>query len=84
MTELKAQNLASILLYLAVFFHLLGMSGWVASTMAQPIQLAVLGLLLTALFVLRKKKRKAKRRPRKPPVEVTEMLERAEGDSPGQ
>lgn len=75
--------MASILLYLAVLFHLLGMSGWVAPSMSQPIQLATLGLMLTALFVLRKKKRKAKRRPRKPPVEVAAMLERAEGGEPG-
>ncbi|MED1793734.1 hypothetical protein [Brevibacillus nitrificans] len=80
---MNAQNLATILLYLAVIFHLLGMSGWVVATMAQPIQLATLGLLLTAIFVLRKKKRKTKRRPRKPPVEVTAMLERAEGGDTG-
>ncbi|MDF2681057.1 MAG: hypothetical protein K0R47_2247 [Brevibacillus sp.] len=80
---MNAQNVATILLYLAVIFHLLGMSGWVVSTMAQPIQLATLALLMTAIFVLRKKKRKTKRRPRKPPVEVTTMLDRAEGGEPG-
>lgn len=80
---MNAQNLATILLYLAVIFHLLGMSGWVVSTIAQPIQLATLGLLLTAIFVLRKKKRKVKRRPRKPPVEVTAMLDRTEGGESG-
>lgn len=79
---MNAQNLAAILLYLAVIFHLMGMSGWVAPSLAQPIQVATLGLMLTALFVLRKKKRKTKRRPRKPPVEVDVMLNRAqEGDA---
>lgn len=78
---MNAQNLAAILLYMAVIFHLLGMSGWVVPRLSQPIQLATLGLMLTALLVLRKKKRKAKRRPRKPPVEVEVMLDRAqEGD----
>lgn len=80
---MNAQNVATILLYTAVLFHLLGMSGWVVPSMAQPIQLATLGLLLTAIFVLRKKKRKTKRRPRKPPVEVTAMLDRAEGGEAG-
>jgi len=79
----NAQNVASILLYVAVIFHLLEMSGWVAPAMSQPIQLAILGLLLTAIFVLRKKKRKVKRRPRKPPVEVSAMVDRAEGGETG-
>ena len=78
---MNVQNLAAILLYMAVIFHLLGMSGWVVPRLSQPIQLATLGLMLTALIVLRKKKRKTKRRPRKPPVEVEVMLDRAqEGD----
>ncbi|QRG70004.1 hypothetical protein [Brevibacillus choshinensis] len=80
---MNAQNVATILLYMAVLFHLLGMSGWVVPSMTQPIQLATLGLLLTAIFVLRKKKRKTKRRPRKPPAEVTAMLDRAEGGESG-
>lgn len=80
---MNAQNVASILLYVAVIFHLLEMSGWVAPAMSQPIQLAILGLLLTAIFVLRKKKRKVKRRPRKPPVEVSAMVDRAEGGETG-
>lgn len=80
---MNAQNLASILLYLAVLFHLMGMSGWMVSSMGQPLQLATLGLMLTALFVLRKKKKKAKRRPRKPPAEVGVMLDRAQEGEAG-
>ncbi|MGZ0053307.1 hypothetical protein [Brevibacillus gelatini] len=80
---MNAQNLASILLYLAVLLHLLGMSGWVQAKLSQPIQLATLAFMLTALFVLRKKKRKARRRTRKPPAEVAVMLERAEEGEPG-
>ncbi|MGN7471166.1 hypothetical protein [Brevibacillus sp. SAFN-007a] len=80
---MNAQNVASILLYMAVLFHLLGMSGWVPAKLSSPIQLATLGLMLTSLFVLRKKKRKTRRRPRKPPAEVAVMLERA-GEGEGQ
>lgn len=79
---MNSQHLASILLYIAVIFHLLGMSGWIVPTMEQPIELAILGLMLTALFALRKKKRKTKRKPRQRPVEVDAMLDRSqEGDT---
>lgn len=80
---MKAQNLASILIYMAVLFHLIVMSGWVLPQMLQPLQLATLGLLLAALFVLRKKKRKTKRRPRKTPAEVGQLLERSEESKEG-
>ncbi|GIO06773.1 hypothetical protein J31TS6_28010 [Brevibacillus reuszeri] len=80
---MNAQNVAAILLYMAVILHLLSMSGWVAAKLTQPIQLVILGFMLTALFVLRKKKRKTKRRPRKPPVEVDVMLDRAQEGEPG-
>ncbi len=80
---MNAQNLAAILLYVAVLFHLLGMSGWVVPETVQPIQLATLGLMLAALVSLRKKKRRTKRRTvRKPPAEANALVERAqEGDS---
>gem|GEM_PF-837176 len=80
---MKAQNLASILIYMAVLFHLIVMSGWFHPEMLQPLQLASLGLMLAALFVLRKKKRKTKRRPRKPPAEVGQLLERSEESKEG-
>lgn len=75
---MKSQNLAVILIYMAVLFHLLAMSGWVKHEYLQPMQLATLAFMLTALFVLRKKKRKTKRRPRKPPAEVGVLLDRAD------
>ncbi|MEK3743561.1 LPXTG cell wall anchor domain-containing protein [Brevibacillus sp. FSL K6-0770] len=81
---MNAPNLASILLYIAVLFHLLLMSGWVSAKMSQPIQLAMLALMLLALFVLRKKKRKTKRRTRRPPAEVAALVDRAEEGEPGQ
>ncbi|WP_433947654.1 hypothetical protein [Brevibacillus agri] len=80
---MNVQNLALILLYMAVLFHLLGMSGWVQAKLSQPIQLATLGLMLAALFALRKKKRKTRRRARKPPAEVAVMLDRAEEGEAG-
>ena len=75
---MKAQNLAVILLYLTVLFHLLIMSGWLEQAMHQPIQLAILALLLTTLFVLRKKKRKSRRGRRAPKAEVQALVEHAE------
>lgn len=80
---MNAQNVAAILLYMAVILHLLSMSGWVVAKLTQPIQLVILGFMLTALFVLRKKKRKTKRRPRKPPAEVDVMLDRAQEGEAG-
>lgn len=80
---MKAQHLAVILIYLAVLFHLLAMSGWVDQAMQQPIQLAILALLLTTLFVLRQKKRKSKRRRRMPPAEVQALADHAEGGESG-
>lgn len=80
---MKSQNLAVILIYMAVLFHLFAISGWVKTELLQPMQLATLAFMLTALFVLRKKKRKTKRRPRKPPAEVGVLLDRAdEGKDP--
>ncbi|WP_236841323.1 hypothetical protein [Brevibacillus formosus] len=79
--QVKAQNLASIFLYIAVIFHLLGMSGWTSTKLAQPIELAILALMLLSIFVLRKKKRK-KRRARRPAPEVAVMLEHAEEGEP--
>jgi len=73
----KGQNLAAILIYLTILFHLLIMSGWVNETLHQPIQLAILALLLTALFVLRKKKRKSKRGRRAPKAEAQALAEQA-------
>lgn len=79
---MKAQNLASILLYLAVIFHLLGMSGWTSAKLAQPIELAILALMLTCIFILRKKKRK-KRRTRRRAPEVEVLLDHAGEGEPG-
>ncbi|MFY0545957.1 hypothetical protein [Brevibacillus sp. H7] len=80
---MKAQTLANILLYVATICQLLWMSGWVESKLVQPLQLMTLGLMLFTLFILRKKRSKRKRRSRKPPAEVTALVERAqEGDSP--
>ncbi|MBG9945998.1 hypothetical protein ABE237_04060 [Brevibacillus formosus] len=79
---MKAQNLASSFLYIAVIFHLLGMSGWTSAKLAQPIELAILALMLLSIFILRKKKRK-KRRARRPAPEVAVMLEHAEEGEPG-
>jgi Flp pilus assembly protein TadB len=73
----KSQNFAVILIYLAVIAHLLVLSGWVVTSMVQPLQLATLAFLLIALFAMRKKKRKSKKRTRKPPAEVNEMVDRA-------
>lgn len=75
---MKAQNLAVILIYMAVLSHLLAMSGWVKPDLLSAMHVATLAFMLTALFVLRKKKRKTKRRPRKPPAEAAVLLERAE------
>ncbi|MGK5507934.1 hypothetical protein [Brevibacillus formosus] len=80
---MKAQNLASIFLYIAVLFHLLGMSGWTSAKLAQPIELAILALMLLSIFVLRKKKRKKRRARRPAPApEVAVMLEHAEEGEP--
>ncbi|WP_289136012.1 hypothetical protein [uncultured Brevibacillus sp.] len=80
---MNAQNVAAILLYMAVILHLLSMSGWVTAKLTQPIQLVILGFMLTALIVLRKKKRKTKKRTRKPPVEVDVMLDHAQEGEAG-
>jgi chromate transport protein ChrA len=74
----KKQNWASIILYLAVLFQLLGMSGWLDASLTQPVQLATLVLMLTAILTLRKKKRKRKKAAGKPPAEVDLMLDRAQ------
>ncbi|USG63417.1 hypothetical protein NDK47_14650 [Brevibacillus ruminantium] len=78
---MKTQMWTFSILCLAVIFHLLTMSGWVVSSLTQPLQLATLMLMLTAITLLRKKKRKRKRasRTRKPAAEVNQLLERAEG-----
>lgn len=79
----KTQTFATILLYLATICQLLWMSGWVEGKWIQPLQLLTLGLMLCTLFVLRKKRRKTKRRPRKTPAEVNALVERAqEGEAP--
>lgn len=80
---MKGQNLAAILLYAAVLFHLVGMSGWFAPSMTQPLALTTLVLMLTALLAIRKKKRRVKRRPRKTPTEAATFLERAQEEEAG-
>ncbi|WP_400163699.1 hypothetical protein ACAF76_011545 [Brevibacillus sp. TJ4] len=75
---MKGQNLAVILMYVAVLLHLLTMSGWLNQAAHQPFQLGILACLLLALFALRKRKRKRKRRSRTPSAQVQALVDHAQ------
>lgn len=76
---MKAVNLAKIFILLAVICQLIVMSGWFIGTIVNVLQSVSLGSLLLTLFLLRKKKRKAKRKPSQP-KEVADLVERAKSE----
>ncbi len=60
---MKAANTAKLLIQLVILLQLLWYSGWLPAHVTLWFQLASLLLLALTLFVLRKKRRKAKKKP---------------------
>lgn len=59
---MKAANTAKLLIQLVILVQLLWYSGWLPAHVTTWFQLASLLLLALTLFVLRKKRRKAKKK----------------------